>query len=687
MSQTTLSFRDAENRRRRGQVQKGKQEESFLDSLNELLQSDPLGLYQRPSLEFPTVFILGLPRSGTTLLYQVLAAGLDVGFVDCLAARFWEAPVYGMMLSKAASRGTPSFTFQSEYARPASLFDPHEFSYFWQKWLRKEAADPESGKQLSDPGSVDWEGLRSELGQMQQLAGKPMIFKGLAAIGNLVDLAAHIPRTIFVYLERDIEEVAASLLLAREFYYGTQEEWWSLYPPQYEALKELDPPQQVVGQAVYLRKQFQDELNALSGPPVISVAYKDLCLDPQQVCQTVVNQAEESYGIKISLSGYEFPRFKPRTSQVDLTVQAQIRRAFEHFANDVPCLELRADPVPRVEVHFSSEIADRVRELTAQAVLATGQRVCALELALAEMFPGLHFACVSSGLGALHLALSLFEDKYTNVSLPSFVCEAALLAAQYTRLEPDILDVDPDTFNLPPQDSSQKEILVAPHTFGLPAPVARYRACIVIEDVAQALGASVDGRPCGYLSDVAVLSFYATKLAGGGYGGAVASRDVNLIEEVRDLRQYNHRTTYKRRFQYPMSDLSAEITIGRLQHLDEDLSRREEIVSLYRESLQGYPLEPQAAAAPGCRRVWFSYALRTPAASEIIRLAQERDIGIAPVLSRGLHDCLGLKSEEFPHTVALINETISLPIYEGLTLAQIRRVTQTVIEALERENG
>ena len=103
---------------------KDEAEESFLSELNlRLAAAHDLELIDQPE-RFPTLHVVGPPRSGTTLLMQLLAAHLDVGYINNLIAAFWQAPLYGIRLAKQVCSELPETRFVSRYGRTEQVTDP-----------------------------------------------------------------------------------------------------------------------------------------------------------------------------------------------------------------------------------------------------------------------------------------------------------------------------------------------------------------------------------------------------------------------------------------------------------------------------------------------------------------------------------------------------------------------------------
>ncbi len=124
-----------ENRSRVEKYRKDVGEERFLESFNDFLGSREKEFMKQDGPGYPNIFIFGAPRSGTTLLSQVLALCLDIGYIDNLIARFWKAPLQGIRLSKILLQDLRRTDFSSVHGVTIDLTEPHEFGYFWTRWL------------------------------------------------------------------------------------------------------------------------------------------------------------------------------------------------------------------------------------------------------------------------------------------------------------------------------------------------------------------------------------------------------------------------------------------------------------------------------------------------------------------------------------------------------------------------
>lgn len=286
-------------------------------------------------------------------------------------------------------------------------------------------------------------------------------------------------------------------------------------------------------------------------------------------------------------------------------------------------------------------------------------------------------AC-SSGTAALHLALmALGVHSGQEVIIPSYVCTALLNAVRYTGATPVVSDINSRSYNLDPDAvrakmSRRTAAIIVPHMFGLPADVSSLSDCGVplIEDCAQALGSTADGSWVGTRGQLAICSFYATKVITCGEGGMVVSRSKGLTERVRDLRDYDGRDDDKVRYNYKMTDIQAAVGLCQLDRLDEFIQRRRFIAGAYDAAFGELPMN-LPVQAPG--HIYYRYVIDTRRdAGEVIRKLGLKNIRAARPVGRPLHRHLGL--DGYAGTETAWRSAVSLPIYPSLSEEDLHRI-------------
>ena len=299
-------FLDTENDERSPDYRRAGADESLLEAMNAALTGlEPTRWSQ---VARPAVFVFGLPRSGTTLTYQLLASGLEVGYVDNLVARFWLAPCQGIAVSRAVFGDRRTASFHSDLGRSTDPRGPHEFAYFWRHWLG--IAGTEDLLAFGSPRRpVDWPAVVAAVGRMQDALSAPMVFK-TNYVGQWTDrFCSAFPMPLVVYPHRRPVDVALSILRARRRYYGDPDHWWATFPPEYATLADQDVVVQIVGQVHGLRRAYRDQLDRVPRQLVLEVDYAELCADPSAVVGAVAARVEQVHGVAIARSAVELPSF------------------------------------------------------------------------------------------------------------------------------------------------------------------------------------------------------------------------------------------------------------------------------------------------------------------------------------------------------------------------------------------
>ena len=241
-----------------------------------------------------------------------------------------------------------------------------------------------------------------------------------------------------------------------------------------------------------------------------------------------------------------------------------------------------------------SEFATQLEDLTAKR-LGVGTRV------------------VSSGdIGLIIAIAALRIPEGSSVALPSFTFNSTVNAVIWNRLRPVFVDIDPQTYNIDPNDAervcreSEAKLLIGTHVFGAPcdiealSAVAETTGTRLLFDAAHAYGSEHLGRPVGGFGDAEVFSLSGTKPVTSGEGGIIASRDEAYLGRVEYLRAYGFRNDYNSimvGLNGKLSELHAALGLLTLSRIDEALARRTALVGKYRQALASAEVAFQLIAA------------------------------------------------------------------------------------------
>jgi hypothetical protein len=276
---------------------KNEAEEEFLEALNGQLV--PLEDVLRRELGNgpPILFILGLPRSGTTLLSQLLACGTSLSYVNNIAARFWAAPTVGAYFAATLSSEGWISSLRSTFGRTEGPLEPHEFGYFWSRHLGyRELIEPDSQQRQS----IDWPHLRDILWNMCSARGVPFFFKNVLLNWHASELHANIPRSCFVWIKRDRVAVAQSLLKMRQEFMGSRDCWASVKPRDFESLRERPYWEQIAEQVARLERTLFEQWSGLSDDRKLQVKLDDVCREPVGMVGAIVDLLNQQ-GCEVSL--------------------------------------------------------------------------------------------------------------------------------------------------------------------------------------------------------------------------------------------------------------------------------------------------------------------------------------------------------------------------------------------------
>ena len=347
--------------------------------------------------------------------------------------------------------------------------------------------------------------------------------------------------------------------------------------------------------------------------------------------------------------------------------------------------------IPHSRPTLGREEISHISEVIESAQIRKGRKVEAFEAAFSQRMKIEYAATTSSGTAALHLALlALGVREKDEVIIPSYVCSALLNAINYVGATPVLADIDPETYNLDPNDARKRlskhtKAVIVPHLFGMPANMEDILALDVpvIEDCAQAVGITYQNRIVGTFGVAAVFSFYATKVITTGEGGMVVSSSKEIIDQIRDLREYDEKRAYKIRFNYKMSDIQAAIGLKQLDRLDSFIQNRRAIADSYNRAFRSLdiitPMEN-----PG--HIYYRYIIGLEGNMPFwIQNLRKKGIGCARPVYKPLHLYMGLK--DFPRADEAWNQTLSIPIYPTLSEEDVNRVVKIFADTYEEMTG
>ena len=359
-------------------------------------------------------------------------------------------------------------------------------------------------------------------------------------------------------------------------------------------------------------------------------------------------------------------------------------------------LILQANPLRQYLAH-QREIDDAVHRVLSKGHYILGEEVESFEGKIAKFLGVDHAIGVGSGTAALEIALrALRIGAGDEVITTAHTAVATVVAIESVGASPVLVDIEPDTFLIDHEKiemaiTERTKAIVPVHLYGQPADmsalltIAKKHNLFVIEDCAQAIGASFEGKYVGGWGDLGTFSFYPTKNLGAmGDGGMVVTNNPELAAQARSLREYGWRNRYVSELlgmNSRLDEIQAAILNVKLRYLTKDNARRMGIANRFSAALSELVVVPSGRASR--THVFHLYVIQTLRRDELRKFLKDRGIGSSihyPVpihLQPAYAGRLGAPGV-YPVLELACQKILSLPIYPELSDSQCDSVIDSI---------
>jgi dTDP-4-amino-4,6-dideoxygalactose transaminase len=363
-------------------------------------------------------------------------------------------------------------------------------------------------------------------------------------------------------------------------------------------------------------------------------------------------------------------------------------------------------PVPQMDLSaqyaaIAGEIRDAVTKVLGSQQFILGKEGAALEQEIAVLCGVRHGIGVASGTDALILALRAVGVKASDeVILPSFTFVATGSAVSALGARPVFADIDRATFNLTAAEIAKRitrgtRAIVVVHLYGLAADMDPIRELAaqnrlpIVEDNAQAIGATYKGLATGSLGNIACLSFYPTKNLGSyGDAGMITTDSPELDARLRTLRNHGQSSRYSSvepGWNSRLDEIQAAILRVKLRYLKAWQSARRAHAAQYSRLLSGIGEIRTPHVPEGREHVFHQYTIRAQRRDELQKFLTDRKVGNAvyypiPLHLQPIYANEGHSAGSFPEAENAAHEVVSLPMFPELRAEQIERVAKTIAE-------
>ena len=364
----------------------------------------------------------------------------------------------------------------------------------------------------------------------------------------------------------------------------------------------------------------------------------------------------------------------------------------------VPLLDLKAQYAT-----IREEVLRAISDVCESQYFALGPAVSEFEEKIAKYIGCKYAVGVSSGTDALLVSLMAADIKPGDEVITTAFSFFAT-AGSIVRLcaKPVFVDIDPDSYNIDPSCIEAKinentKAIIPVHLYGQPANmkeimrIAKEHNLVIIEDAAQAIGASTDGVSCGNFGTYGCFSFYPTKNLGAfGDGGLVTTNSESIAEKLKSLRDHGQKPRYYYNMvggNFRLDSIQAAVLNVKLKYLDEWNEKRRQNAAIYDNLFAGSVVKaPKIDEGNFC--TYHQYTIAVSRRDELHKFLSDNKIGSAIFYPKPLHlqKCfseLGCRQGDLPVTEKVCEEVLSLPIYPELIEQQIEYIARTILNFTE----
>jgi hypothetical protein len=274
--------------------------------------------------DFQPIFIIGAPRTGSTILYQILSNELSLLYIDNFIDVYHRNFLWAFKTSYKLFGDKPHNCFNSVHGSTwkCGLHAPSECGDFWYQWLPREKHFVD----FDDFNESIVENVQYELYSVINSFNKHLLLKNLNAGQRLRLLSKVCPDAKFIYVVRDKIDTASSILITRKKFNLGKGEWWSVKPGNYENLLKMDEHEMIINQIYNIEKQIFEDIKLFPAGNHITISYDEIIDD----YKNIVSKIKKFIDTKIE---YRDNRIEPVISRKQSNQNDSNRELFMEYFN------------------------------------------------------------------------------------------------------------------------------------------------------------------------------------------------------------------------------------------------------------------------------------------------------------------------------------------------------------------
>ena len=234
---------------------------------------------------FPPIFIIGSPRSGTTVLYQLLCKHLQFGYINNFVSNWPKAPLTATKLYKHFSKNSNPIDLNSKFGNSFHMSGPSEYGQFWYRWFERSHKFKLNNNNIKK--------LRIEISGLTKIHQRPLIFKNVVHSMRILALRKVFRESVFIVLKRKKLDIAQSILNARIHLYNDKSHPFSVVSSQDQLDSQISYGRAIISQINSIYSNIDLAGDTLGKNKFIFVKYKDLCDNTEKVLKNIQNELEK----------------------------------------------------------------------------------------------------------------------------------------------------------------------------------------------------------------------------------------------------------------------------------------------------------------------------------------------------------------------------------------------------------
>ncbi|PWC19124.1 aminotransferase [Brenneria roseae subsp. roseae] len=356
-----------------------------------------------------------------------------------------------------------------------------------------------------------------------------------------------------------------------------------------------------------------------------------------------------------------------------------------------------------INAAYKNELKDSFLKVLDSGWYITGKELSTFEKQFADYCGTKYAIGVANGLDALTLTLRAWKElgrlkEGDEVIVQANTYIASILAITENLLKPVFVEPDPQTYNLSPNKvkaaiTPKTKVILPVHLYGQITPmneiisIAKEYNLLVLEDCAQAHGASLEGKKAGAWGDAAGFSFYPGKNLGAlGDAGAITTNDDELAEALNALRNYGSHKKYENLYQgvnSRLDELQAAFLSVKLKFLDSTNIRRQEIAKAYTSGIKNNLIKLPCLPESTGEHVWHLFVIQCESRDELQAYLLEKGVQTlihypTPPHLQKAYQVLGYSIGDLPITEKIHQQVLSLPMGPTMTQNEVNKVIEAV---------